>query len=315
MVQNLQEALCRNPMDSKSKLHVKNQDLPLYSFRQGLEATYDEIPLEYLNFSDAPEMTQSAYPHRHDFYEILYVTKGKGTHYIDFNAYPIEPGTFYFISPGQVHYWETTIPLEGEILVFTNDFLLLAPADYMVISELSFFHTVEGSPMLKLNEADRLPIGSLFKVIAEEFQINDFRVASVLRAYLHILLVQIQRIFATQRTEAGNGQDKSSHKLTRQFKKLVTNHFDTVQSVQEFAGQLGVSVNHLNKTVKNTTGFTPGQLIRQEIVLEAKRLFKHTDLTATEIGYRLGFEDSSYFGRFFKREVGIPPGQFRQDLA
>ncbi|MEM8863761.1 MAG: helix-turn-helix transcriptional regulator, partial [Chloroflexota bacterium] len=57
--------------------------------------------------------------------------------------------------------------------------------------------------------------------------------------------------------------------------------------------------------------YTPGQLIRQEVVLEAKRLFQHTDLTATEISYRLGFNDASYFGRFFKREVGVSPGKFR----
>lgn len=298
-------------MDPNSKIYVDNRDIPLYTFRSGLDTTHAEIPLEYLNFSDEPEMTQSANPHRHDFYEILYVTEGAGTHFIDFNAYPIEPNTFYFISPGQVHYWETTVPLEGEILVFTEDFLLLAPADYMVLSELSFFHTIEGSPILKLNESDHVQMASLYRVIAEEFNVFDFRASSVLRAYLHILLVQIQRICATQETEAGMKRDKIAQKLTRQFKQLITNQSVIGQSVQAYAGKLGVSVNHLNKTVKATTGYTPGQLIRQEIILEAKRLFRHTDLTATEVGFRLGFEDSSYFGRFFKREVGVTPGRFR----
>ena len=298
-------------MDAQSKIHLTDQDLPMYSFRSGLKATHADLPLEYLNFSDAPQLTQSSNPHRHDFYEILYVTKGEGTHYIDFNAYPIEPYTFYFISPGQVHYWETTVPLEGDILIFTDDFLLLAPTDYMVLNELSFFHTVVGNPILKIGAADQIRIGSLYQTIAEEFKHNDFRVSSVLRAYLHILLVQIQRICETQEIEDGLQQDKTSQNLTRQFKQLISPQTGIENSVQEFAGQLGVSVNHLNKTVKATTGFTPGQLIRQEVVLEAKRLFQHTDLTATEVGYRLGFDDASYFGRFFKREVGVTPGQFR----
>ena len=301
-------------MDSNSKIYIANQDIPLHTFRTGLKATHEKIPLEYLNFSDAPALTQSTNPHRHNFYEVLYVTGGVGTHFIDFNAYPIEPNTFYFISPGQVHYWKTTVPIEGNILVFTNDFLLLAPADYMVLQELSFFHTVEGNPTLKLNETDHLQITSLFQAIAEEFKANDFRTSSVLRAYLHILLVQIQRICATQEIEAVLKQNKIAQKLTRQFKQLVAKQTVTGQSVQEYAGQLGVSVNHLNKTVKAATGYTPGQLIRQEVILEAKRLFQHTDLTATEIGYRLGFDDPSYFGRFFKREVGVSPGQFRQDM-
>ncbi|MFK7803759.1 MAG: helix-turn-helix domain-containing protein [Anaerolineae bacterium] len=302
-------------MNINSKIFISNQDIPLHTFRTGLTPTHKDIPLEYLNFVDAPQLTQSTFPHRHDFYEVLYITGGEGTHFIDFNAYPIEPNTFYFISPGQVHYWETTVPIEGEILVFTDDFLLLAPADNMVLHELSFFHTVEGSPILKLNEIDHLRITSLYRTIAEEFKTNDLRTSSVLRAYLHILLVQIQRICAIQEIDAAKKQDKNSQKLTRQFKQLVTQQVISGQSVQEFANRLSVSVNHLNKTVKMTTGYTPGQLIRQEVVLEAKRLFQHTDLTATEVGHRLGFDDSSYFGRYFKREVGVTPGRFRQDMS
>ena len=99
---------------------VSNHEIPLFILLSGLEPTHVEIPLEYLNFSDAPELTQSTRPHRHDFYEILYVTGGAGTHFIDFNAYSIEPNTFYFISPGQVHYWNATVPIEGNILVFTD---------------------------------------------------------------------------------------------------------------------------------------------------------------------------------------------------
>ena len=302
-------------MESNSKITIANQDIPLYTFRAGLEATHEQIPLEYLNFSDAPSLTQSTNPHRHSFYEVLYVTGGSGTHFIDFNAYPIEPHTFYFISPGQVHYWNPTVPVEGNILLFPDDFLLLAPADFMVLHELSFFHSVEDSPTLQLNEIERLQVASLFRIISEEFKVHDFRAASVLRSYLHILLVQIQRIFANKEAKAENEQGKMAQNLTRHFKQLITKQFVTNQSVQGYADQLSVSVNHLNKTVKTTTGLTPGQLIRREIVLEAKRLFQHTDLTATEVGYRLAFDDPSYFGRFFKREVGVSPGQFRQALS
>ena len=216
-------------MDSKSRIQIGNQDIPLHTFGAGLERTDEAIPLEYLNFSDAPALTQATSPHRHDFYEILFVTEGMGTHFIDFNAYPIEPNTFYFISPGQVHYWETEVPIEGEILIFTDDFLLLAPSDYMVLHELSFFHTVEDTPTLKLNGTTLLQVTSLYQAIAAEFKTNGFRTSSVLRAYIHILLVQIQRICVSQEIEAGNGktQDKLAQKLTRQFKQLIAKQFVT----------------------------------------------------------------------------------------
>ncbi len=301
-------------MGFDSKINVTNQDIPLHTFRMGIDTAHEEIPFEYLSFDEAPALAQASYPHRHNFYEILYVTQGQGTHYIDFNAYPIEPNTFYFISPGQVHYWRTTVPIEGDILLFTDDFLMLAPTDFMVLHELSFFHTVEGNPTLQLNELERITVSKLYRTIASEFKTFDFRAASVLRAYLHILLVQIQRICEIQESKAGNRHLKNSQNLTRQFKQLITKQVISDLSVQDYASQLGVSVNHLNKTVKSATGYTPGQLIRQEVILEAKRLFQHTDLTATEVSYRLGFDDPSYFGRFFKREVGISPGKFRNDF-
>ena len=84
------------------------------------------------------------------------------------------------------------------------------------------------------------------------------------------------------------------------------------QAVQDYANMIGISSSHLTDTVKAVTGFTPGQLIRQKLALEAKRLLVHSNATVAEIGYRLNFYDASYFGRFFKREVGMSPAAFRQ---
>ena len=251
-------------------ISIKPIKLSRYNtFGMGIERTHEDISFEYLTFATAPWLATATYPHRHDFYEILHVTGGAGTHFIDFNPFQIEPNTFYFISPGQVHYWETTVPIEGNILVFANEFLSLAPADYMILSELSFFHTVVGSPTLKLNNADNLQITSLLESIIREFQAYEFRAASVLRAYVHILLVQLQRICAFQEAAYGKGSNGMSQRLTRRFKWLVDAQFATNQSVQSYADQLDVSVNHLHKSVKATTGHTPGKILRQAIVLEA----------------------------------------------
>ena len=77
---------------------------------------------------------------------------------------------------------------------------------------------------------------------------------------------------------------------------------------------MGVSASHLSNTLKTMTGFTPAQLIHNEILLEAKRMLVHTRQTVSEVGYRLGFEDPSYFSRFFKREIGMNPTQFQTDI-
>ena len=293
------------------------KDIPLHTFRSGLPQFRTDIPFIQLSFAAAGALARVAHPHRHDFYEILYITGGEGTHFIDFNAYPIMAGTVYFISPGQVHYWNTTVPIEGEILIFTEDFLLLAPSDYMVLHEFSFFHSIEDRPALALSAEGCELVASLIQPIAEEYQANKFRSGSVLRSYLHILLVEMQRISAIHKEGAQDttATEGATPTLVRHFKQLVAQQFVTERSVQAYADQLGVTISHLNDIVKTVTGQTSGQLIRQEVVLEAKRLFTHTNLTSAEIGYRLSFKDPSYFGRFFRREVGLSPRQFRQNQS
>ncbi len=291
-------------------IHLK-QDIPLVTFQDILDAQQIDTNIIYAN--SAYTVT---YPHRHDFYEILYITGGEGTHFIDFNAYPIKAGSVYFISPGQVHYWHTSVPLEGEFIGFTEDFLLLAPSDYMVLNEFSFFHSIEDRPALGLRAGERELVEGLIQSIAAECRESKFRSGSVLRAYLHIFLVEMQRIYAVHEgTHYANGSDRTIPTLARHFKQLVARQFITEQSVQVYADQLGVTISHLNNTVKAVTGQTPGQLIRQEIVLESKRLFTHTDLTSAEVGYRLSFDDPSYFSRFFKRETAMSTTQFRKSIA
>ena len=146
----------------------------------------------------------------------------------------------------------------------------------------------------------------LIQSIAAESQGNRFGSDSVLRAYLHILLVDMQRIYASHEgTRYPIGSIGAIPTLVRHFKQLVARQFITERSVKAYAEQLGVTLSHLNNTFKAVTGQTPGQLIRQEVVLESKRLFAHTDLTSAEVGYRLSFDDPSYFSRFFKRETAM----------
>ncbi len=303
-------------MTSKNKtVHLK-QDIPLIKFKSIFHSHHIDTNFVYGNFATMPEYVQAAYPHRHDFYEILYITSGQGTHFIDFNAYSFLAGTVYFTSPGQIHYWITSVPLEGEFIGFTKDFLLLAPTDYKVLHEFSYFHSIKDAPALVLSAGERELVEPLIQSIAAESQENKFRSGSVLRAYLHIFLVKIQRIYAVREgAHCASGADDAIPTLVRHFKQLVTRQFITERSVQAYADQLGVTLSHLNNTVKGVMGQTPGQIIRHEIVLESKRLFTHTDLTSAEVGYRLCFNDPSYFSRFFKRETTMSTMQFRKSIA
>jgi len=303
-------------LTSTTDISRRKLDIPLITYQFIFDQQHPPTNIVYGNTATIPEDAEVAFPHRHDFYGILYITGGEGTHFIDFNAYPIIAGTVFFISPGQVHYWNTTVPLEAEVLAFTEDFLLLAPSDYMVLHEFSFFHSIEDTPALGLSSGESELVESLIHSIAAELQEDKFRSDSVLRAYLHILLVEMQRIYSLREgTQNAIGSGGAIPSLVRYFKQLVARQFISERSVQAYADQLGVTLSHLTHTVKAVTGLTPGQLIRQEIVLESKRLFTHTDLSSAEVGYRLSFDDPSYFSRFFKRETAMSTRAYRKSIA
>jgi len=283
---------------------VPSDDIPLHRFNLALfEVTFPFYMSDYRH----PEARDPS-PHRHDFFEIHYLTAGKGRHFIDFEGYEIEPYSLYFISPGQVHFWELEDPLEGQALIFTEDFLTLGSDKDNLVNSLSFFHSVEATPMLKLATTKQGHLAALLRRIVDEFKHPQLAQASVLRAYLHIFLVEVQRHYEAPQTT----QDLSRYTQTRKFKQLVAANFIQARSVEHYAEMMYMSATHLHSIVKETTGLTPGQLIRNEVVLEAKRLITHTDFSAAEVGYRLEFDDPAYFGRFFKREVGLTPAQFKK---
>jgi len=106
----------------------------------------------------------------------------------------------------------------------------------------------------------------------------------------------------------------AKHPLIDRFRQLVEAHFLTHQTVQAYAEILGITANHLSESAKAATGLPAGALIRQRLLLEAKRLLVHTDQSVQQIAECLSFQDPSYFGRFFKRETGQSPSAFRNTI-
>lgn len=115
----------QSDMIKDERLYVVEQDIPLHMLRDQTDTVSGDIPFMHFKFSDEIPGSLVSYPHRRSFYEIPYVTGGNATHFIDFHAHPIEPNTSYFITPRQVHHWETAgQAIEGEILLFTKDFFI-----------------------------------------------------------------------------------------------------------------------------------------------------------------------------------------------
>lgn len=269
------------------------------------------MPFEVGSFDSVSQAAQSGIPHRHSFYEILFLEGGVGRHFIDFEPHEISAPCVFFVSPGQVHFWELESPLQGWFVLFTDEFLLYPPSDRGFVHELSFFHMLDGSPRIALDPNQRRETNRIVQSIRLDFEQNHFGKSSMIRAWLHILLVTLERL----REKAMRGEvPQHAPPIVRRFKQLVTLNFHIDRTIGNYADRLAISEAHLHDTVKRWSGKTPGSIIRAEVTMEARRLLAHTDLAVAEIGHHLSFDDPSYFSRFFLREAGESPSSFRERI-
>ena len=100
--------------------------------------------------------------------------------------------------------------------------------------------------------------------------------------------------------------------LIKDFSGLVEQHFRTEHSVQYYADRLFKSPKTLSNLFKKYNDKSPLRIIQERLALEAKRLLYYTDKSAKEIAFDLGFDDPAHFSRFFKKEVGQSPSDFKE---
>lgn len=264
-------------------------------------------------------LPEPRWAHRHTYYMIMYITKGSGAHVVDCRRYLLQPYTMYFLRPSQVHVWEYDRLPSGYALSVTEA-SLQTPYGEGDSQDVELLNDLADVGQLCMSPTDALTIQPVVEEIEQEFRSAHRSSFSVMQAYLHVLLVRAHRVLARQ---SGAARAPSSPPLVRQFTDLVRQSGGRKLQVRVFSDVLGVTPSHLAEAVRDVTGRTPGQIIRDGQVAEAKRQLRHTDKTIGEIAYALDFTDTAYFSRFFRREVGMTPGDFRrqtrlveaQDLA
>ena len=251
------------------------------------------------------------FPHRHSFYHLVLFTKGGGSHTIDFNRFNVKPFQIYFMIPGQVHSWDFEGEMEGYVINFSELFFrsfLLRP-DYL--DSFSFFDGDSSNSVIDIAPNIKSRIQVLFEELLLTAPKSAFREDIIRVLLLHIFLL----------LEQSKTQDKQhiasiqKNPLIKNFRKLIEKNFITLKQPGEYADLLNVTPNHLNAACKEHLGLQAGAVIRNRIVLEAKRLLINLDYTVSEIAYKLNFSDNSYFTRFFKKETGMTPEIFRSKSA
>lgn len=244
------------------------------------------------------------FPHRHNFYHLLWFTQGGGTHTIDFETFEVVPWQIYFMSPGQIHTWSFIGEMDGYVVNFDADFFktfLLQP-DYITL--FSFFSGLVQDEVFVVQEKERGIIEEIFKRLQSYADDMDFARISLLYIF-HLLEQQRDRSTVLQ-------DDTYNHTLLRNFLNLIESNFRTLRLPKEYAALLYITPNHLNALCREVLGTSAGDVIRKRVLLEAKRLLVIRDYGISEIAYELNFNDNSYFTKFFKKGVGMTPEEFRR---
>lgn len=250
-------------------------------------------------------------PHRHDFYELIWLPHARGRVVADFRAYPVLPRSVFFASPGQVHSWDLEPSAVGEIVSFTPEFFFVGSNQPGLLGRMSYLFTEIAEPLFQLEEAQAVRVETLFKELRDASVSKLAGRDDLVRSYLTIILTLLRQAYHLRNPEAGNIADGDS--LARRFRLALETHFPDMLEVGDYAQLLQVSRSHLNDELRRQVGQSASEIIHQRLVLEAKRLLVHSTLTISETAYRLGFQDPSYFGRFFRRYTGQTPGMYRDE--
>jgi AraC family transcriptional regulator, transcriptional activator of pobA len=237
-------------------------------------------------------------PHRQTNHSIILVTKGSITAGSVFDNYTVEQNTMIVIPAGQI----TSLSfmsenIEGFYLHFSDDYLSHTKVD---LSKWLI------RPVIKFANAESEHLTTLLRRM-RKLNENEAN-ADIIKLYLATFLAETE-----QSSDFRLRINFPAHeRLTMGFKRLLNYHITKHKSVRYYAAELNVTPNHLNKSVKVTLGRPASALIDEMLILEAKVLMQKNNMSVSEIAFETGFEDVSYFGRFFKKHTGFTPTEYRK---
>ena len=280
-----------------NRVDIKNKKIPNWIFN------IRRVKFDHIDYDET-------IPHQHNFYEILFLEEGEGVHLIDDKKHKVKNNTIHFLSPSHVHQLTLDDTSKGIVCMFKEDFFYSNNEGKFFLDEIYLFSNWIENPVLQFDKDAFKELKNILNPLLLEFEEHNFRKNEILFSYLKIFLIKVARLSVNLKSE---GED-SKKKILVQFVSLLEEHISNNYQVQFYASQLNISSTYLNQIVKNIYGKTVSDYINERLILEAKRILCFSPKSIKEIAYELGFNDPSYFSRFFKKQVGSTPIQYRNSL-
>lgn len=286
------------------------EDIERLNYRPAVHYPYD---LEIFRVSDLRRRTREEkmrVTYRYEFHMLICVTHGRCVQWVDFEPVSYNPGSLIALRPGQAHNFGRDENWDGWIVLFRPEFLLPTLSPF---SDLKLAFDFERLPNFLNLDSDELRRALDSIVQMREDSLIDAPsedVHTLLRYQLYAFVTWLGIISDRRRVH----DTLHSHALLRftRFQKLVEEHFAEWSQVSEYAIHLGCTEKSLTRATTVAVGVSAKAFISARINLEAKRLLVHTEFPISVIAEKLGFEEATHFSKFFKRESGFTPAEFRR---
>ena len=263
--------------------------------------------------SDTPMASDSF---RTNFFNFLMIVDGTGSYTIDNISFELKPASFYFTTPGHLKSFVIEKPWKGFILSFTETFI----KEYYsgnLFTEFPFL-VAETTPPIYLNQALEKDIFKRFDTLLEHYQTEGQFKYQMITNILIAFLYKVKEMLTT--APALEGKQFGYSALVIKFRKYLDDHFREVLSGKvaaiyngiQIADALAVSADYLGTVVKKETGRTVTKWITERTVMEAQSLIRNSSYSISEISYMLTFQDPTNFTKYFKKNTGFSPKQYRE---
>lgn len=286
------------------------KQIPLYKFHKrkyGTELLIDVLELDYIK-----DGIRRHPIHRETFYCIILITEGCEELSVNEHKRIVHTGDVVCSRPGEIWNWQPEPKLEGLVLIFEEPFLLSFFNDSHFLERFSYLHSKRTSPFLRLDTALYERLYHLLSLMKTEIDDSKDKDQHILRAMLYETLMLLNRAECDE--DCGQPMNEvAESRYIDGFIHAVNTEYMLRHDVEYYADKLCITPNYLNKIVRQSLGTTAKLYIGKKVLEEAERLLLYTTLTVTEIAERLHFDSTSYFARFFRKQTGLTPIQYREN--
>ena len=246
---------------------------------------------------------------RVQFFMMMLIKEGFGEHQIDFETLRLKPGTVVVVRPGEVQQWRSNPHLEGDLILVDPSVLLPVLEDRSEHPVARLLHLEEWPNTFAIAASDKEDWDALLGIIRATMSdpIDDDLSCCLARETFLCLMLRIARCALAHRDP-----QSTKEQLYRRLMRKLDEEVLMRPTVNRLAQLLNVSTSTLTRVCQTSVGFSAKEVIDRRVALEAQRLLVHSQLTAAGIGEHLGFTEPTNFLKFFKRQVGQTPENFRR---